>query len=120
MGFFKPVAVIVQPIVFLQSAHGFLQFWTVWLPEHVTSAHLIQVRCFRAFFTGRHSAKESATRFRLTLRATQTLRRTLIAKLWMSWWGQPLVAFGTETTNRTLAEPRRSLVGATAMEGQDW
>jgi hypothetical protein len=40
---------------------------TVWLPEHVTSAHLIQVRRFRAFFTGRHSAKESATRFRANL-----------------------------------------------------
>ena len=36
---------------------------TVWLLEHVTSAHLIHVRRFHAFFAGRCSAKESATRF---------------------------------------------------------
>jgi len=49
---------------FPQSRHGFLQFLTVWLPGHVGSAHFTHIGRFLAFFVGRRSAKESATRFR--------------------------------------------------------
>lgn len=43
-------------------------FLTVWLPEHVKFAHLIQLRRFRPFFAGRHSPKEFVTH---TLRANR-------------------------------------------------
>lgn len=71
-------------IIFLQSPHGLLQFWTVWLPEHVTCAHLVQVQHFRPFPPVGilpRNLPYAFLKFWLTLRATQMLRRTLIAKL---------------------------------------